>query len=792
MRKKHSTKEIQRVKDFFNRDNVYKQLKTMVSFLIPHRSDVTLKLNIGGGSHTNGKSITVGLPEMFIGRSYGEIFTVLRALVGHEAQHVNSSDFEHFKKYIKDTTEYFKKKYPELNNHFGQAYLEKVSHHFGNSVEDGRIEKILGQKFRGYVKYLKFMNISLWEGQPMQGNSELEDFMYSVTSYCVTGLEPKDFKKFYEGTDLEINLNKIKPMILVGIDKRTFKECMDKTIEIIEAVEPYLVSLLINRTKETEDFLNNMDSTPEFTTSEETEHNDSPSTVITHFVPKEKPEQKDEEKESSDDEGNSSKEEEKESEGKGADSKEKSEEDKEKEDEKSSSSNNSESEEDESNEAEGKGSSDNQTSEEEENEDDNGSGGSSNDEENAENEEESGNEKNDSEGDSEEDPKGKSDENSNEESDSDDESANSDKDSDDEKNSSKNELKNKEDENKQADHNPKGMDEKSPEEVNEEEVADFLRSLTKEVEDEANQKISQSKEAKVKEKLKAEDFKLNPDELKEIEMIYRNDSNKHFQEIEGLKLSYHLPADIKREGSRFRKDVERIFRNKEEYTLRGQRKGILDVGNLHKLRTKEVNVFVKKGVPVKSDFVGFLLEDGSGSMSEKGKWESSKRALAVMEEGLKGIIPFKIATFNTDYYGNSVLHHLVKDFKEENKTYNYSYNSFEQRRAGGGNKDGYSIRIATKELLKRPEKDRILIILSDGLPSDYRNGRDAGMVDVKEAVKEARKAGIFVVALLFGSESFRDMNIESYKYMYEKNIISCDAEMIGNHLVRMLKKVIAH
>jgi len=810
----HSKKDIERVRKFFSRDNVYKQLKTMVSYLIPHRSDVKLILNIGGGSFTDGKSITVGLPNIFIGRSYGEIFTALRALVGHEAQHVNSSDFEGFVSFQKEVAKYFGDKYPALRSPFSQKHLMKVAHHFGNSVEDGRIEKILGQLFKGYIKYLKFLNISLWEAQPIQGNSELEDFLYSITSFCVTGLEPKEFKSFYKGTEVEENLNKIKPMILSGIEARTCKDCLNITFDIIKAVEPYLVKLLTERAKETEDFLNNMDDTPEFTTSEESQHNNDPDDADTHFQPKRskkknEEEQKEQEKQSS---GEETEGEEEKQDSKNSGSKKKKEKKEESEEEGVSSTSSSkekeeeEKEEEENKEGEG-GVSTDDTSEEEENESDESDEGdkedtatsNKNEEENSESDESEDDENPKNENDSDGDDREKKEDQEDSETDSDDasdddasDSNNSDDSSDSESNESEKDKGDEEDEETKADHRPKGMDDKEADEVDEEEVVSFLEELTKEVEEDANERISQKKEDIQKQNYKKEDFKLNQDELQDLENRYRNDMNKHFKEMTNLSLRFHMPTDLKREGTRFRKEVERIFRNKEAYTLRGQRKGVLDAGNLHRLQTKDFNVFVKKGVPVKSEYVAYLLEDGSGSMMEDGKWNESKRALSIMEEGLKGILPFKITTFNTDWNGNSVVHQTIKDFKDENKAFNYSFNAFQQRRPGGGNKDGYSIRVATKELLKRPEKDRILIIFSDGLPSCYRGGMQAGMVDVKEAVKEARKAGIFVVSLLFGTESFRDLNIESYRYMYEKNIISCEPNMISNQLTRMLKKIISH
>jgi nitric oxide reductase activation protein len=112
-------------------------------------------------------------------------------------------------------------------------------------------------------------------------------------------------------------------------------------------------------------------------------------------------------------------------------------------------------------------------------------------------------------------------------------------------------------------------------------------------------------------------------------------------------------------------------------------------------------------------------------------------------------------------------------------------------RAGGGNKDGYSIRVATRELEKRKEKKKILLVLSDGLPSHYKYGRDHALDDVKNAVEEARKKGIRVVSILFGDNSFARASEDDYKYMYKYNIIKCTPENIGRKILPIFKTIVS-
>lgn len=778
--RKHSKKAIDRVNRFFNRENVYKQLKTMVSFLIPHKKNVKLSLNIGGGSYTDGKSITVGLPEMFVEKSYGEIFSALRALIGHESQHINSSDFEAFVAFQNDIGDYFYKKY-KIPRFYGQ----KVAKHLFNSVEDGRIEKILCNKLPGYTKHIKFLNGSFWEAQEMKGNSELEDFLHTITTYSVTGLYPKGFKDVYKGSKLHENMKKIEMDIQEGIDAVTCKQCVLICHDIIDKVEDYLVELLQDRSSEDEEFMRNIPDQNEFTTSEEKEKNTSDS-VSTHFVPRKKKEEKKEESEQDQDqqdgEGSDS-EEEKEQKGKGKGKGEKKEEDKESDEESASGKGEEGDEESEDDKGNGSEKSEDEESDEES---EGGSGGESDDEE-------TDSESKDSEGDSDEES---DDESGEEEGDSD---SKSDSDSDNESDSESEQEPEEENETDEipesTNHYPTGITQPDEEddllEIDEEKIRAQMKEITDDIVEEAKSKLQEGKSSKKKSSKSEMSEEITPEELMEIENEYRTQTVKRFKEIKDFNRNHSLPVEIKNEGSKFRKEVEKIFRNKETFNLRAQRKGVLDTSKLYKFAMKDYNMFMKKGTPVTTDYAVFILQDGSGSMQEDAKEFQSAKAMAVMEEGLKGIIPFKVSTFSVDWNSRSVVHYTAKDWNENNLTSNYSYSFHRSRRATGGNKDGYSIRVATAELLRRPEKDRILIILSDGLPSDYDEGYKEGMVDVKQAVKEARKKGIHVVSLIFGTEDFRDYNIDKYKFMYDKNIISCQPEQITNKLVKMLKKIIS-
>lgn len=795
----HATNPKERYKAvlrFFNQENVYRQLKAMVSYLIPHRSDVKLKLNIGGGSYTDGESITVGLPEMFLYHSYEEIFTVLRALVGHEAQHVNSSNFKAYVQYQKDISAHFqgmyrkkqgesKGKVKHIHTALLQRFSQAVSVGFGNGIEDGRIEKILGQNYRGYIKHLKFLNGSMWKMQPVQGKSELNDFLFTVVSLSVTGLLPKDFNKHYKGSEMEKQVYNVLPYIQRGINARTHQDCIEECIGAIKEIDEYLFSFLEFPTEEDLEALENMSFQPEYTTSEDHEENHRPDAADTHFAPM--PQQKSDESDESDDENEESQED-----SNGSCAGDSEEEENETSDDKQTGGSGEEDEQENSDEEEGSSSSDDQS--------DSDSQSSSKENEDGEEDGEKSSSGSDSQ-DSDEDGEDKEGES---------QSQNGDKKGEDEEGESEGDSQASEnDPNSDEDSNQEGEggeqdigdssegdesdDEDEQQEIDMEEALDQLRSETIE---ESREKLNEDLDTKKeREQNDSSQYDLSQQELEDIRYKYEARGDYSYVGIkirDDIKLIDNITPEIRREGKKIHRDMDRYFKNKESYTLRGQRKGVLDPTAIHRVGMGQFNVYMKKGTPNLMDYVGYILEDGSASMYDHGKYVYSKNALAIIEEGLKDFMPLKITNFClSDYSVGSrahVYHRVIKNFDDNSKK-NYSINALNQYRPQSGNKDGYSIRVATEELMKRPEKDKILIVLSDGLPSAYRT-IDDGINDVREAVKEARKQGIIVVAIMFGSEGERQRYLPIHKKMYGHNLISCPPDKIPSQLTRLMRKLI--
>ena len=106
------------------------------------------------------------------------------------------------------------------------------------------------------------------------------------------------------------------------------------------------------------------------------------------------------------------------------------------------------------------------------------------------------------------------------------------------------------------------------------------------------------------------------------------------------------------------------------------------------------------------------------------------------------------------------------------------------------NRDGYSIRVATMELEKRREKNRFLLVFSDGEPAaaDYDQN---GIVDTHLAVSEARKKGIEVIGLFLADGSIDESEEMTMKNIYgkERLMIPSVAEL-PEQFTPLLKKLL--
>jgi len=694
--------DIKKMINFVKENDIENQLYVSAKYLTK-KGDITLKVQ-GTQSYTDLENIVIGYPTYVEIGTVEELLIFLKAHNGHESQHILSSSISGMTAIVDKVEKEFSKRRINKN-----ATKETV-HFILNSLEDGRIENILVNSRKGFLKYIKYFRYRFYNNYEIKGteSSELYDFLNSILVYATTGLLPIGFEK-YKGKRLEEEFLNIKDNIDEAIYAVTCQECMKIGYKIMMKSIDYLETLIKKESKDIDS--DKLMKPGTFNTDEEQEFNTSHeySGRINDV--------------GEDDKGE-------------------------------------ENEKDESKEDESK-------------EDVEGS------------KENSGSKKN--EGKSDKDGEGKEGEETGEDGESEDGCGDC------------SSLGKEEQEGNKASkineaHKGKRDTETNKKEKRDEAFKEIFEELKKDVESDI-EKGREDKKKKDKEKQKEEEFELTKEDLKEIK-----EANKLFKEaVEGLKIKkvyaphHELPQSMKNKANKFNREITEILYEKQKPVRRNQRRGMLDTKALYRFEAFDANdIFIKKGDSKEFNAVFYFLVDGSGSMCADKKWEYAMETMAILEEGLKTIVETKIAVFKTGWNDDNPLHLVIKDYGEK-KGVNSSYDAYKSKKviAESNNKDGANIRIATKELEKRNESQKILFILSDGVPSGcYYTGPEA-MEDVKEAVKDAKNKGIEVIPIMFGNERFRRESFEDYKVMYEKNIISTEPEKIFSKTIRVLKNIFA-
>ncbi|WP_342387078.1 hypothetical protein [Salinicoccus bachuensis] len=202
-------------------------------------------------------------------------------------------------------------------------------------------------------------------------------------------------------------------------------------------------------------------------------------------------------------------------------------------------------------------------------------------------------------------------------------------------------------------------------------------------------------------------------------------------------------------------------------------------------------LFTKKNTKSKEIDAAFtVIIDQSFSMTEN--LEGCRNGVIIVNNILKSLgIPHRIVSHHEDtfevmknHYPNNIYEHM--DFERSKYYYPVSLMDLE---ASGDNRDGLVIKHETGKLQLRSEKDRFIIMFSDGLPSAEQYNQ-SGIIDTHEAVQEARKSGIQVINI-FIDESNEGNTLAAIKNIYDTNtIIVNNAEEIASALPNLLKRIL--
>jgi len=192
------------------------------------------------------------------------------------------------------------------------------------------------------------------------------------------------------------------------------------------------------------------------------------------------------------------------------------------------------------------------------------------------------------------------------------------------------------------------------------------------------------------------------------------------------------------------------------------------------------------------DAVFTLLVDCSASMFDK--MDQTKLGITLFHETLKSVkVPHQIVGFWEDTNESSRTRqpnhfHTVISFKDSLQK--QAGPEIMQLSPEEDNRDGYAIRHMTEQLIKRNEKQKFLLVFSDGEPAATGYERN-GIIDTHEAVLDARKLGIEVINVFLSTSEVDEATKKTIQNIYGRYSVFVEKiEELPEQLYPLLKRLL--
>lgn len=176
-----------------------------------------------------------------------------------------------------------------------------------------------------------------------------------------------------------------------------------------------------------------------------------------------------------------------------------------------------------------------------------------------------------------------------------------------------------------------------------------------------------------------------------------------------------------------------------------------------------------------------LLVDESGSMSYADRITHARKTAIILYDFCKSLdIPITIYGHTTPDYEAGVELYSYAEFESVDNSDQYRLMDMSAR---SGNRDGAALRFVAEHLMQRPEKQKLLIIISDGQPADCGYSGTEAEADLRGIKKEYEKKGIILFAAAIGSDK------ENIKRIYKDGFLDItDLEKLPKNMTLLVKQ----
>lgn len=314
---------------------------------------------------------------------------------------------------------------------------------------------------------------------------------------------------------------------------------------------------------------------------------------------------------------------------------------------------------------------------------------------------------------------------------------------------------------------------KEPETEEELEINQELSDLLQKA---AEERYLQNQESELKRNLdlEAENFKLEG-----IHENFKIEIHRMITVPPQMDEAYQKTApEILRIAKRLEASLQDVLERKEGGTQSGLNMGKrLSRGNLYRLDDK---IFEKSVKPEEGFPIAFaILLDISGSMDCDDRIEYARKAGLVMYQFCRNMeIPIMLYGHTTHKVGDSEVVDIYSyaDFDSVDNQDHLRIMSIEAKSC---NRDGVALRFAGQKLMNRPERIKILLMISDGKPCALNYRGEAAIADLQEAKYNLEKRGIKLFSAAIGDD--REVIEKIYKdgFLNISNMNTMPAKLAG-------------